>query len=108
MNRISTIKKEYLKEEFIKQIGDSYTLNLSVVLLEEFDDLEKENVTLKEEKFKLQARADKYKCRTDKAIEYIEDHTSEHIYNGRDLVYADELLKILKEDNKEVHNENSK
>ena len=58
MNKISTIKKEYLKEEFIKQIGDSYTLNLSMVLLEEFEDLQQELT--------------KYKERNEKAIERLE------------------------------------
>ena len=29
------------------------------------------------------------------AREYIEYHTTDHIYNGRDLVYADNLLEIL-------------
>ena len=37
-----------MKEEFIKQIKDSYTLNLSMVLLEEFENLQQENKILKE------------------------------------------------------------
>ena len=37
--KISKIKLELLKEEFIKQIKDSYTLNLSIVLLEEFENM---------------------------------------------------------------------
>ena len=41
--KISKIKLELLKEEFIKQIKDSYTLNLSMVLLEEFENLQQEN-----------------------------------------------------------------
>lgn len=40
--KISKIKLELLKEEFIKQIKDSYTLNLSMVLLEEFENLQQE------------------------------------------------------------------
>lgn len=33
----------------------------------------------------------------DKAIEYIEEHTTDHRYSCRSLVYADEMLKILKD-----------
>ena len=47
--KISKIKLELLKEEFIKQIKDSYTLNLSMVLLEEFENLQQENKQLKEQ-----------------------------------------------------------
>ena len=46
--KISKIKLELLKEEFIKQIKDSYTLNLSMVLLEEFENLQQENEQLKD------------------------------------------------------------
>ena len=46
--KISKIKLELLKEEFIKQIKDSYTLNLSMVLLEEFENLQQENTQLKD------------------------------------------------------------
>ena len=46
--KISKIKLELLKEEFIKQIKDSYTLNLSMVLLEEFENLQQENARLKD------------------------------------------------------------
>lgn len=46
-DKISKIKLELLKEEFIKQIEDSYTLNLSMVLLEEFENLQQENAQLK-------------------------------------------------------------
>lgn len=45
--KIGKIKLELLKEEFIKQIKDSYTLNLSMVLLEEFENLQQENTQLK-------------------------------------------------------------
>ena len=46
--KIGKIKLELLKEEFVKQIKDSYTLNLSMVLLEEFENLQQENARLKE------------------------------------------------------------
>ena len=46
--KIGKIKLELLKEEFIKQIKDSYTLNLSMVLLEEFENLQQENQKYKE------------------------------------------------------------
>lgn len=46
--KISKIKLELLKEEFTKQIKDSYILNLSMVLLEEFEKLQQENKQLKE------------------------------------------------------------
>ena len=47
-DKIGKIKLELLKEEFIKQIKDSYTLNLSMVLLEEFENLQQENKQLKD------------------------------------------------------------
>ena len=46
--KISKIKLELLKEEFSKQIKDSYILNLSMVLLDEFENLKTENKQLKE------------------------------------------------------------
>ena len=46
--KLSKIKLELLKEEFTKQIKDSYVLNLSMVLLEEFEKLQQENKQLKE------------------------------------------------------------
>ena len=46
--KIGKIKLELLKEEFTKQIKDSYTLNLSMVLLEEFENLQQENARLKD------------------------------------------------------------
>ena len=46
--KIGKIKLELLKEEFTKQIKDSYTLNLSMVLLEEFENLQQENTQLKD------------------------------------------------------------
>ena len=44
--KISKIKLKLLKEEFTKQIKDSYILNLSMVLLDEFEKLQKENKQL--------------------------------------------------------------
>ena len=52
--KIGKIKLELLKEEFIKQIKDSYTLNLSMVLLEEFENLQQENKQLKDNWKKLE------------------------------------------------------
>ena len=46
--KISKIKLELLKEEFTKQIKDSYILNLSMVLLDEFEKLQTENNQLRE------------------------------------------------------------
>ena len=46
--KISKIKLELLKEEFTKQIKDSYILNLSMVLLDEFEKLQQENKQLKD------------------------------------------------------------
>ena len=46
--KIGKIKLELFKEEFTKQIKDSYTLNLSMVLLEEFENLQQENARLKD------------------------------------------------------------
>ena len=46
--KISKIKLELLKEEFTRQIKDSYILNLSMVLLDEFENLKTENKQLKE------------------------------------------------------------
>ena len=46
--KIGKIKLELLTEAFTKQIKDSYTLNLSMVLLEEFENLQQENTQLKE------------------------------------------------------------
>ena len=56
--KIGKIKLELLKEEFIKQIKDSYTLNLSMVLLEEFENLQQENKQLKKIKGKNQRTED--------------------------------------------------
>ena len=88
--KISKIKLELLKEEFIKQIKDSYTLNLSMVLLEEFENLQQENARLKD--------------KIDKAIEYIKNidkdeerlNDDTRIYMIQDVdVY--EIERILKE-----------
>ena len=58
--KIGKIKLELLKEEFIKQIKDSYTLNLSMVLLEEFENLQQENARLKDKIEKAKNFVDKY------------------------------------------------
>lgn len=76
--KIGKIKLELLKEEFIKQIKDSYTLNLSMVLLEEFENLQQENQQLKE--------------RIDKAIEYIEKDYSFTKRHDIPLLTKDEQL----------------
>ena len=88
--KIGKIKLELLKEEFIKQIKDSYTLNLSMVLLEEFENLEQENARLKD--------------KIDKAVEYIKNidkyekrlNDDTRIYMIQD-VDVDEIERILKE-----------
>ena len=46
---ISEIKLKYLKEEFIKQIEYRYALNLSMMLLEEFENLQQQNKQLNEQ-----------------------------------------------------------
>ena len=38
-----------------------------------------------------------YKKRCELAIEYIEEHTTDHRYSCRSLIYADEVLKFLKD-----------
>ena len=103
--KIGKIKLELLKEEFIKQIKDSYTLNLSMVLLEEFENLQQENTQLKENNMSMQEemartweKADLYK----EVIEEVKDRIT--IKLGRyinekeyviDDVALDELLQIL-------------
>ena len=74
--KIGKIKLELLKEEFIKQIKDSYTLNLSMVLLEEFENLQQENTQLKD--------------KIDMAIEYYEANQQECVI-GRNK--DDKLIK---------------
>ena len=88
--KIGKIKLELLKEEFIKQIKDSYTLNLSMVLLEEFENLQQENARLKD--------------KIDKAIEYIKNIDKyEETLNDDTRIYmiqdvdVDEIERILKE-----------
>lgn len=80
--KIGKIKLELLKEEFIKQIKDSYTLNLSMVLLEEFENLQQEN--------------QKYKEVIDRAIEYIKNAS---YFDGSGMC-ANDLLEILKGEQK--------
>lgn len=105
MKKISKIKLELLKEEFIKQIKDSYTLNLSMVLLEEFENLQQENARLKENNMSMQKemartweKADLYK----EVIEEVSDRITIKLgryINEKDYVIddvaLDELLQIL-------------
>ena len=79
--KIGKIKLELLKEEFIKQIKDSYTLNLSMVLLEEFENLQQEN--------------EKQKEVINKAIEYIKEKARNNCWI--DQYESCDLIKILKE-----------
>ena len=126
--KISKIKLELLKEEFTKQIKDSYILNLSMVLLEEFENLKTENKQLKEnyERTYNENRALRekdYITDTDliyenyilsrainKAIEYIKNHSlyeEEYDYDYEENSYLSgiddktakkDLLKILREE----------
>ena len=103
--KIGKIKLELLKEEFIKQIKDSYTLNLSMVLLEEFENLQQENARLKENNMSMQeemartcGKADLYK----EVIEEVKDRITIKLgryINEKDYVIddvaLDELLQIL-------------
>lgn len=128
--KISKIKLELLKEEFTKQIKDSYILNLSMVLLEEFESLQQENKQLKEnyERTYNENRAlreKQYITDTDliyenyilsqvidKAIKYIENNSlyeEEYDYDYEENSYLSgiddetakkDLLEILKEVNK--------
>ena len=103
--KIGKIKLELLKEEFIKQIKDSYTLNLSMVLLEEFENLQQENKQLKEQVQDLKAdygtiaqiERDLYKDVIEEVREYIEDWLFDVGGNGASMTYEDinELLQIL-------------
>lgn len=104
-DKIGKIKLELLKEEFIKQIKDSYTLNLSMVLLEEFENLQQENTQLKENNMSMQEemartwkKADLYK----EVIEEVKDRITIKLgryINEKDYVIddvaLDELLQIL-------------
>ena len=82
--KIGKIKLELLKEEFIKQIKDSYTLNLSMVLLEEFENLQQENKLLKDVIDEIRDRI------TIKLGRYINE--KDYVI---DDVALDELLQIL-------------
>ena len=122
--KISKIKLELLKEEFTKQIKDSYILNLSMVVLEEFEKLQKENKQLKEENEFLKSEIEEAKRiiqkyleyiderdeRIDKTIKYIESNNEtlytyepdydyeENMVDNYDISnYREDLLKILKE-----------
>lgn len=110
--KLSKIKLELLKEEFTKQIKDSYILNLSMVLLDEFEKLKTENKQLKEnyERTYNENRAlreKQYITDTDliyenyilsrainKATEYLE---SKEMYNDDFDTEVYKLLKILNE-----------
>ena len=126
--KISKIKLELLKEEFTKQIKDSYILNLSMVLLEEFENLKIENKQLKEnyERTYNENRAlreKQYITDTDliyenyilsrainKAIEYLENNSlyeEEYDYDYEENSYLSgiddetakkDLLEILREE----------
>ena len=126
--KISKIKLELLKEEFNKQIKDSYILNLSMVLLDEFENLKIENNQLKEnyERTYNENRAlrqKQYITDTDliyenyilsrvinKAIEYIENNSlyeEEYDYDYEENSYLSgiddetakkDLLEILREE----------
>ena len=82
--KIGKIKLELLKEEFIKQIKDSYTLNLSMVLLEEFENLQQQNKKQQEN--------------IKKAVEYIkwqyENPTYDNVWRKFEV---EELLSILED-----------
>lgn len=88
--KIGKIKLELLKEEFIKQIKDSYTLNLSMVLLEEFENLQQENARLKD---KIE-KAVEYIKNIDKYEETLNDDTRVYMIQDVDI---DEIERILKE-----------
>ena len=88
--KIGKIKLELLKDEFIKQIKDSYTLNLSMVLLEEFENLHQENERLKD---KIEKAVEHIK-NIDKYEETLNDDT--RVYMVQD-VDVDEIERILKE-----------
>lgn len=126
--KISKIKLELLKEEFSKQIKDRYILNLSMVLLEEFEKLQQENKQLKEnyERTYNENRAlreKQYITDTDliyenyilsrainKAIEYLENNSlyeEEYDYDYEENSYLSsiddetakkDLLEILREE----------
>ena len=126
--KLSKIKLELLKEEFTKQIKDSYILNLSMVLLDEVEKLQQENKQLKEnyERTYNENRAlreKQYITDTDliyenyilsrvinKAIEYLENNSlyeEEYDYDYEENSYLSgiddetakkDLLKILRGD----------
>ena len=103
--KISKIKLELLKEEFSKQIKDSYILNLSMVLLDEFEKLKQELNEQKDEFLKSEIEREHqtnlnllkliemYEERINKAIKYIE---SKEMYNDDFDTEVYKLLKILR------------
>ena len=107
--KIGKIKLELLKEEFIKQIKDSYTLNLSMVLLEEFENLQQENKQLKEQVQDLKAdygtiaqiERDLYKDVIEEVREFV---GSEEMYNCSFEEETNKLLQILDKAKGEMNN----
>lgn len=115
--KISKIKLELLKEEFTKQIKDSYILNLSMVLLDEFENLKTENKQLKENYERTYnencaLREKQYITDTDliyenyilsqainKAIEYMKNNATSNYFDKEKNMFRreEDLLKILKE-----------
>lgn len=98
---------EETKEMFFRKIDDIPTLHRAVGVIEDREELLKENL-------KLQQELTDYKERNEKAIEYINNFplihyaSSEKIDDKRlsgKLVPVDELLEIL--DKKEVSNDNN-
>ena len=119
--KISKIKLELLKEEFTKQIKDSYILNLSMILLDEFEKLKTENKQLKEnydriynencilrEKHNINDIGlldENYKLKKviDKAIKFIEDtYYSKNTTDIDSIVLSSDKLIKVKEILKEV------
>lgn len=88
------------KEEFIEKIKEISTSVPNEEFFLEYNraiyNILNENERLKEENYKLQARADKYKCRIDKAEECISNFlcTEEYI-NVDGKAIADNYEKIL-------------
>ena len=99
-DKIGKIKLELLKEEFIKQIKDSYTLNLSMVLLEEYENLQQENKQLKEQVQDLKADygtiAQIERDLDKEVIEEVREFVgSEEMYNCSFEEETNKLLQIL-------------
>lgn len=80
-----------VKEDFIKNINDSYTLNLAVSILDDRKKILNDNLKLQQQ---LQQKEDII----NKAKEYVKDYKTEWTLNDEVLDDMDELLEIL--DNK--------